>query len=103
VETFAKTLKSAAELVQRAGPYLLLEILLPGGTLFALLLFVYRNRVASGRSVPFQPGVVKQALANARNAIVFVQPFDIGAVANVDAANDSDGLGPLAMMPARCA
>lgn len=25
------------------GPYVLLEVLLPGGTLFALLLFMYRN------------------------------------------------------------
>jgi len=29
---------------QKAGPYLLLEMLLPGGTLFALLLFLYRRR-----------------------------------------------------------
>jgi hypothetical protein len=29
---------------QRFGPYLLLEIVLPGGTLFALLLFVYQRR-----------------------------------------------------------
>src|SRR5262245_23918662 len=28
---------------QRAGPYLLVELLLPGGTLVALLLFVFRN------------------------------------------------------------
>ena len=28
------------------GPYLLLEILLPGGTLLALLLFLYRRRRA---------------------------------------------------------
>jgi hypothetical protein len=32
-------------LVQKLGPYLLLEILLPGGTLFALLLFVYQRRM----------------------------------------------------------
>jgi hypothetical protein len=31
-------------LVQKAGPYLLLELLLPGGTLLALLLYVYRRR-----------------------------------------------------------
>lgn len=31
---------------QKAGPYLLLEMLLPGGTLFALLLFLYRRRKA---------------------------------------------------------
>ena len=29
--------------LKKAGPYLLLELLLPGGTLFALLLFLYRN------------------------------------------------------------
>ncbi len=30
-------------LVQRAGPYVLLELLLPGGTLLALLLFLCRR------------------------------------------------------------
>lgn len=29
---------------QRAGPYLVLEVLLPGGTLLALLLFVFERR-----------------------------------------------------------
>jgi len=29
---------------KRLGPYLMLEILLPGGTLFALLFFLYRLR-----------------------------------------------------------
>ena len=29
---------------QKLGPYLMLEILLPGGTLLALLLFLYRRR-----------------------------------------------------------
>lgn len=37
---------------QEFGPYLMLEILLPGGTLLALLLIVYRRRKAvSGRIV----------------------------------------------------
>lgn len=31
-------------LVARLGPYVLLELLLPGGTMFALLLFLYRRR-----------------------------------------------------------
>ena len=36
---------------QRLGPYLMLEILLPGGSLFALMLFLYRRRKAgSGRA-----------------------------------------------------
>ena len=29
--------------MRRLGPYVLLETLLPGGTLFALLLFLYRR------------------------------------------------------------
>jgi hypothetical protein len=29
--------------MRRLGPYVLLEMLLPGGTLFALLLFLYRR------------------------------------------------------------
>jgi hypothetical protein len=35
-------------LVEKAGPYLLLELLLPGGTLVALLLYVYRRRKTGG-------------------------------------------------------
>jgi hypothetical protein len=31
-------------LVRNAGPYLLLELLMPGGTLLALLLFLYQRR-----------------------------------------------------------
>jgi hypothetical protein len=48
---------------QKAGPYLLLEMLLPGGTLFALLLFLYRRR---------KPGVgagVEQAIAAAARTL----------------------------------
>ena len=34
---------------QNWGPYLMLEILLPGGTLLALLLFLYRRTKLNGR------------------------------------------------------
>jgi hypothetical protein len=33
---------------QKLGPYLMLEILMPGGTLLALLLFLYQRRKAQG-------------------------------------------------------
>jgi hypothetical protein len=36
------------DLARRLGPYLMLEILLPGGTLLALLLFLYRRRQSNG-------------------------------------------------------
>lgn len=37
--------------LQKAAPYVMLEIVLPGGTLFALALAVYRHRklVSAGR------------------------------------------------------
>jgi hypothetical protein len=38
------SLKACGLLVQKSLPYLLVEILLPGGTLFALLMLLYRRR-----------------------------------------------------------
>ena len=39
---------------QKLGPYLMLEILLPGGSLFALALFLYQRRKAGvGRGTPW--------------------------------------------------
>ena len=35
---------------QKAGPYLMLELLMPGGTLLALLLFLYRRGNPPGRA-----------------------------------------------------
>jgi predicted membrane protein len=40
------------ELVRRIGPYLLVEILLPGGTLLAVLLYLYRRKIFSGAVDP---------------------------------------------------
>jgi hypothetical protein len=95
VETIVRNVKEFAGLAQKSGPYLLLEILLPGGTLFALLLFLYRNRASRGGSVP------RLVEDWAHRAVMLVQPYDIAAVANSAAANDADGLGPLAMVPGR--
>jgi hypothetical protein len=44
-------LRSAVLALRRLGPYALLELLMPGGTILALLLYLYRRRVdASERS-----------------------------------------------------
>ena len=48
---------------QKAGPYVLLEMLLPGGTLFALLLFLYRRRKPGG------VGGAEQAVAMAMRTL----------------------------------
>lgn len=47
---------------QRVGPYLLVELLLPGGSLLALCLFLYRNRSLHG----FAPAFVRVATAGTR-------------------------------------
>ena len=38
-----ENLRTLARLARSAGPYLLLEMLLPGGTLFALALYLHRR------------------------------------------------------------
>ncbi len=44
-------LKPAMLAVRRLGPYALLELVMPGGTILALLLYLYRCRVnASARA-----------------------------------------------------
>jgi hypothetical protein len=43
-------LRPAVLALRRLGPYALLELLMPGGTILALLLYLYRRRVnASAR------------------------------------------------------
>ena len=37
-------METVSKLVQRLGPYLLLEIVMPGGSLMALGLYLYRRR-----------------------------------------------------------
>ena len=47
MEIFAISLEFLRRLAQRVGPYLLIEAVLPGGTLLALLLYLYRARKIS--------------------------------------------------------
>ena len=42
-----RKLQALAWLLRKAGPYVAIEILLPGGTLIALLLYLYRRRHAA--------------------------------------------------------
>jgi hypothetical protein len=44
MKTLAFILAQLRIVIPKLGPYVMLEILLPGGTLFALLLFLYRRR-----------------------------------------------------------
>ena len=44
MSTITKPLLLVCAWVRKLGPYVALEIVLPGGTLFAVLLFLYRRR-----------------------------------------------------------
>jgi hypothetical protein len=44
MDVIIRGLRSLRRFGQKAGPYLILEILMPGGTLLALLLFLYQRR-----------------------------------------------------------
>jgi hypothetical protein len=87
-------MREANDLVQRAGPYLLLEMLLPGGTLFALLLYLLR-RVQAGTGGTAQ-GIGSRAVLD-RLADGFGLRF-AGAFAGT---GERDGLEPLGLAPDR--
>ncbi len=100
--TVVRSIRFLASLIQKAGPYLLLEILLPGGTLFALLLFVYQRRQALG-GAHGQRGfvVIAQAIARARAKFVsLARPFRIAASVWRGRHRERDGLEALAIGPA---
>jgi hypothetical protein len=55
MESLVVGLEMLRRLLPRVGPYVLVEIVLPGGTLLALLLYLYRRGNASiGRDSPFR-------------------------------------------------
>lgn len=82
-------LKLVARQLQQAGPYLLLELLLPGGTLFALLLFLYRNRPLRVRTdhPARTPVVMAQAIESARRIALLRQGIASIAEAGTVAAH----------------
>jgi hypothetical protein len=56
---FGRWAVRAVALLRGIGPYAAIEILLPGGSLFALLLWLYRRyKVATVRRAPLSPGIV---------------------------------------------
>jgi len=87
---------------RNVGPYLLLELILPGGTLFALLLYLYRRgktRIDCNRASQLDRRITK-ALENILYEVSFaVQPY--GLWAPVQSGRERDGLEALDMIPRR--
>jgi hypothetical protein len=92
-------LRELRQLVGKAGPYLLLEILLPGGTLFALLLFLYQRRQGrtAGHAAPRHAVAVVYAIGRIREAMLLAPGKRIAATFSRDAEGERDGLEPLAV------
>jgi len=73
MQTVANWLGLLRRLGQKAGPYLMVEMLLPGGTLLALLLFLYRRRKPDiGRAAQHAVLVLMHALAGAFERSILV-------------------------------
>ena len=63
-------LNTLRTIVQKAGPYLMLEMVLPGGTLFALLLYLYRQHKSGAGNM-----ISGRAAASARQSFKQCAPL----------------------------
>jgi len=64
ISSFAiRAVDSVLHQVRSLGPYLAIELLLPGGSIVALLLWVYRHRGSSVQRVETVPSFVRQPSA----------------------------------------
>lgn len=96
--TIVKSFKIFGTMLQKAGPYLLLEILLPGGTLFALLLYLYR-RQQNGAELPRVVFVVSRVIDKFRREVLYVgRLYGIASLWR-GRARERDGLEALGMVP----
>jgi hypothetical protein len=96
--TIVKSFKIFGAMLQKAGPYLLLEILLPGGTLFALLLYLYR-RQQNGAELPRVVFVVSRVIDKVRREVLYVgRLYGIASLWR-GRARERDGLEALGMVP----
>ena len=64
-----QVLQAIVQTSRKLGPYVLLEIFLPGGTLFALLLFAYRNPELVRRYANTARGAVFRTVSEAQAAV----------------------------------
>jgi hypothetical protein len=81
-------------LLKKAGPYVVLEVVLPGGTLFALLLYLYRTgQLRQLADLPQMARATLRAAGRAFDQLAFtMQP--LGAIPG-GGPRTRDGLEPL--------
>jgi ABC-type nitrate/sulfonate/bicarbonate transport system substrate-binding protein len=69
VKTALQMHEALVATTRKLGPYVLLEVLLPGGTLFAMTLFAYRNPQVARRYVAKARQAFRRAVSVTRNAL----------------------------------
>jgi hypothetical protein len=92
--------RSFARLLRSSGPYLLLELLMPGGTLLALLLFYYERRNGFSSTDPL-PRRAARVIGSAYQDLALAVDTDGIATTWRGLDGARDGLEALAMVPAR--
>lgn len=90
-EYVLQRVRDANGLVQRAGPYVLIELLLPGGTLLALLLYLCRR---NGTGTAAHSSGRRWLCARLESAL------DLGVAGASSSSGERDGLEPLGLAPA---
>ena len=71
--TALQLLETVKESSRKFGPYVLLELLLPGGTLFALALFLYRRQSSLAADVANVRAVVSRTWTTLRELVTNLQ------------------------------
>jgi hypothetical protein len=96
-----RSFKVVGNALHKAGPYLLIELVLPGGTFFALFLFLYQRRQPlDAVGVATASAAIARAGTMLRDQIAFVvEPLDIASLWR-GRHRERDGLEALAMAPA---
>ena len=76
MQTVIRTLGTLRRFVETFGPYLLLELLLPGGTLFAVSVFLYQRRKSyvGNEALRTAMGVMRGLMSTSRPAVDFRFP-----------------------------
>jgi hypothetical protein len=90
-------LRRLVRLLQNLGPYLAIEILLPGGTLLAFLLYASRNGRPFREDAPVLATLAALTTAGAR-ALARWMPMDLLRFGGSEPA-ERDGLEPLGLAP----
>jgi hypothetical protein len=86
-----------ARLVRKAGPYVVLEVVMPGGTLFAFLLYLHRSGQLANLGE-----AAERAMDRAANGTFDQLAFALGSMGVTlgagTGARQRDGLEPLDLM-----